>query len=257
MTYISPYLTHFVGRSLHTDEDRYRLLLTILEHGLLRAPDWSDATTRYHEGGRVIHTMRRRSQINYSRALSRHDKYLSAAVCFCDIPLDDLAVHTTKYGRFGLSFPKAFLVRRGASPVFYVAGTSPTHEIAPPECQHQGHQVLPRAELFDMAEKEYADHIVRPGEPVSSPVGSVPSRDPLVRFKAFANDYLFPFLKFFDPEKADDDPENYYTEREWRVLGVVVFGTTDIARVVIPGAFRDRIIRDAGIAPDTILSLPG
>jgi hypothetical protein len=256
MAYISPYLTHFVGRSLPTDEDRYRLLITILEHGLLRAPDWSDASTRNHEGRRVIHKMQRRSQINYSRALSRHDKYLSAAICFCDIPLDDLAIHTTKYGRFGLSFPKTFLVQRGASPVFYVAATSPTDEIAPPERQYQGHQMLPRAELFDMAEKEYADQIVRPGQPVSSPVGATPYRDPLERFKAFANGYLFPFLKFFDPEKPDDDPENYYMEREWRVLGVVVFNTTDIAKVTIPQAYRGRLIADTDILPNAIHSLP-
>jgi hypothetical protein len=46
-------------------------------------------------------------------------------VCFCDIPVIDLAIHVRKYSKFGLAFKKAFLIERGACPVFYVANESP------------------------------------------------------------------------------------------------------------------------------------
>jgi Putative abortive phage resistance protein AbiGi, antitoxin len=48
----------------------------------------------------------------------------SRVICFCDIPVTDLAIHMTKYSRFGLSFLKPFLVRKGANPVLYVANNS-------------------------------------------------------------------------------------------------------------------------------------
>ena len=39
-----------------------------------------------------------------------------------------MAIHVNKYGRFGLSFKKEFLIERGASPVFYIAKDSPVPE---------------------------------------------------------------------------------------------------------------------------------
>ena len=47
--------------------------------------------------------------------------------------------------------------------------------------------------------------------------------------------------KPFDGNKTDADPDNYYMEREWRVLGNVMFTLPDVYRVVIPSAFAKRL----------------
>jgi Putative abortive phage resistance protein AbiGi, antitoxin len=47
-------------------------------------------------------------------------------VCFCDIPVADLALHARKSSPFGLAFRKSLLLEKGASPVFYVASNGPT-----------------------------------------------------------------------------------------------------------------------------------
>ena len=57
----------------------------------------------------------------------------SRVVCFCDIPVTDLAIHMTKYSRFGLSFLKPFLISKGANPVLYVANNSPALSFRLPE----------------------------------------------------------------------------------------------------------------------------
>lgn len=47
--------------------------------------------------------------------------FSTGVVCFCDIPVGDLAFHARKYSKFGIAFTKAFLLNQGANPVFYIA----------------------------------------------------------------------------------------------------------------------------------------
>ena len=61
-------------------------------------------------------------------------------VCFSDIPVPDLGIHMGKFSRFGLAFNKSLLIKRGANPVFYVAGNSLIKD---------GEHEESRAELFD------------------------------------------------------------------------------------------------------------
>jgi hypothetical protein len=56
--------------------------------------------------------------------LSDESMYATRVVCFCDIPLDVLEIHVSKFSRFGLSFKKEFLLQRGANPVSYIAEES-------------------------------------------------------------------------------------------------------------------------------------
>ena len=109
--YVSTELTHFVGRGKARDE-QYRLLVTILRSGELR----SDPSRRPGSPGVSWTTL--------NASFSEREMYHFPGVCFCDIPAADLSLHIGKYSPFGIAFAKPFLVKRGASPVFYVAKDS-------------------------------------------------------------------------------------------------------------------------------------
>jgi hypothetical protein len=50
-----------------------------------------------------------------NRRLSSGDMIVTTCTCYCDIPVENLAFHARKYGRFGLSFHRDFLILAGAS----------------------------------------------------------------------------------------------------------------------------------------------
>jgi hypothetical protein len=104
--YVSDELTHFVGRALGCDEARYDLLVKILRKGLLTKPS---------------HDPRFDPFMHRNAKICEDEMYNPKVVCFCDIRVDDLAIHSKKYGKFGLSFKKSTLVKKGANPVFYIA----------------------------------------------------------------------------------------------------------------------------------------
>jgi hypothetical protein len=63
------------------------------------------------------------------------------------------------------------------------------------------------------------------------------------------------FIKSFDADLPDDDPKNYYLEREWRKFGNFVFSPSTIQHVVVAPGFQERALRDAPNFADKI-SLP-
>ena len=204
--YVAAELTHFVGAKLPPTEEQYTLLVKILTDGILRAGGESDI-----EEGLV------RLKFRWGASLSDSERlFQAAAVCFCDIPLADLAIHVRRYSRFGLAFRKEFLIEKGAAPVFYV-----------PKGVKLFHRT--RTEWLDDAGKELADargRSIAPGERLR-----IPEDTPLGRFL----DYIvLSYLKPFDEMKGEDDTENYYMEREWRTLTSVRFALTDVHRVIIP-----------------------
>lgn len=104
--YISNELTHFVGRGLE-EEAQYFLLLKILNSGWLTHPPHTPNIS----GGLSVETHGK---------ISSNNMYNPQSVCFCDIPVSDLAIHMQKYSRFGLSFGKDFIVSKGGAPIFYI-----------------------------------------------------------------------------------------------------------------------------------------
>jgi hypothetical protein len=109
--YVSKELSHFVGRGL-PEEDQYQLLLHILQTCWLTYPP--------HDP-----TKPRMPKLDLSQPIS-NDKIIDyQVVCFCDIPYTDLAIHVSKYSKFGLAFNKSFLIERGATPVNYIANDAP------------------------------------------------------------------------------------------------------------------------------------
>ncbi len=47
----------------------------------------------------------------------------TAMACFTDIPLSSSREHCSRFGRCGIGFKKAAMIRYGANPVFYTTGT--------------------------------------------------------------------------------------------------------------------------------------
>lgn len=56
--------------------------------------------------------------------------------------------------------------------------------------------------------------------------------------------HVFSYIKCFDSSLADDDPENYYFEREWRVLEALRFSLPDVRHVFLPQRYEARFRDD-------------
>jgi hypothetical protein len=57
---------------------------------------------------------------------------------------------------------------------------------------------------------------------------------------SFFDTQIWSFLKFFDPALEENDKDNYYYEREWRVLGNIAFAIANVTRVVLPRAYLEK-----------------
>lgn len=250
--FISPNLTHFVARSLQGEEERYRLLLEIVRSGKLIAPGASNFEMGSLEpGGPEGWILRRTRRVDYTRRLSGNDKYLSSVVCFCDIPEADIGFHARKYSSFGLSFQKGFLIHQGATPVFYIVRESTTHEASGPGTQGWETKRT-RAEFFDTAEMDYCTRVTGV-YPKPTPEAEQRAGRP---FGRLMGEYVFPFMKFFDGGRPEDDVENFYMEREWRLIGVATFGLSDIACLYVPPEFVDRTVADSGVDRGRVRACP-
>jgi len=215
--YVSDELTHFVGGSRPTlDCRRYELLIKILkERRLTRRLDW----------GSPFDLPQLAMMVNGEESISVNKKFDGHYVCFCDIPAVDLPLHMQKYGRFGLSFSKTFLTEQGATPVFYVARGAKS-QLSP--TRHQTN-----ARVFDNGFAWLSSLLVKLEREPSE-------KTEIHRIYTFLYLHLFPFLKFFDHTREDYDRENYYMEREWRVIGHVTFQLSDIRRIIMPEEYARR-----------------
>jgi hypothetical protein len=236
--YVSDELTHLTGRG-KSDEDAYAALLSILRSGTLRhSGEATPHGTFPHNplGGAV--------EWNPAADLIAHEMFKADIVCFCDIPVPDLAIHVRKYSRFGLAFPKAFLLGKGATPVFYVASDAATPG-GDTLSEHFDAEVRRFHRFFQLVRD--AHHARGPGDRREGVSEEEADRDLFMlsmRVMAFLNSRVLAFVKFFDGQLPPDDERNYYMEREWRVLGGVSFDMADVSRVLIPGAYGARLRSD-------------
>ncbi len=56
--------------------------------------------------------------------------------------------------------------------------------------------------------------------------------------------HVFAFLKPFDASTSDEDPQNFYMEREWRILGHVEFAVDEMYRIFLPEEYARRLRDD-------------
>jgi len=221
-SYVSRELTHFVGRRLAEDErydEQYELLIRILKEGWLKAdPENRNELYPWPTEDAFVLNIESVTEDVYQPAFKPH------AVCFCDIPVDDLGIHMNKYGNFGLSFLKPCMIQKGASPVFYCANNSKV--ITP---------------LHDSRDTYFQEEFERYMRVYAAGELSVSDRTALHTFLGY---YVFGFIKFFDDEAGEEDANNFYMEREWRVLGNVRFELGDVYRVILPERYAERFRED-------------
>jgi len=188
-------------------------------------------------------------------------------VCFCDIPfepIDQFRIHSSKYGRFGVSFRRDFLVSQGANPVFYLAqsaatplrlvgdGGEYTDFYDDPDIPSLLTKERTRGEFFNelktrvltaidlfrdknqtavesyqRGESDVDEYKRRIFQTVDLPVALFP--------------YVFGYTKFFDSTLPEDHADNFYMEREWRVLGTVKFDLTQVSRILCPPEYVGRV----------------
>jgi hypothetical protein len=233
--YVSRELTHFVGRTLTTDEEKYALLVRILREGALKPS----------------HVLTGGLKVSVNRKVSDGGMFSDSVTCFCDIPLDDLEIHMAKYSRFGLSFLRSYLLEKGANPVFYVANESvvywsdismllmePDGVVEIPPTAAANRVKTTRSKLFDQMAAEYI------GTFGKIRFIAEPDFSRLRQIERFLGFHIFSFIKPFDSLKAETDPENFYMEREWRLLGWLQFNSTDVHRVILPESFARRFRGD-------------
>lgn len=229
--YVSAELAHFVGRGL-APEEQYRLLVKIINEGWITHPPHKPNIS-----GNL--------SVNTHAKFSANDMYSPQIICFCDIPLADLGIHIAKYSPFGLSFSKDFLVEQGGCPVFYIplqANARLMKDVSPKKFDDIG-----KGDYFDRMMLEYhffvklfcnliMDKRQQPGVP-----------EELQRFMKltqFLNFHIFSYIKFYDHNSAEEQDDNYYLEREWRIVGNLHFAITDIQTVFIPTDYAPRFRED-------------
>ena len=271
--YVSDELTHFVGRSRPNDEDRYALLVKIVRGGVLLDPRYKDSRSspftffeiEKKDGGieRQNYYPEPYFEVRENGPIGGNEFVAAEMVCFCDIPVTQLAIHTGKYSRFGLALLKAFAVAQGASPVYYVAGSakSPLRLIASEGRYADFYDAAPEQAVLSPSQDRvslleklklrtfeviqgYSDHLqskitaYKRGQ--DDPNERRRELVSVIEFMTGTFCYIHGMVKVFDPSVPDHHPDNYYMEREWRVLGKVAFTPTDLCRVLVPEGFAER-----------------
>lgn len=228
--YVSDELTHFVGRRSFiqgetrkaTNKERYKQLLKYLRSGLI--------TFFPHNGKEPV------LKWYFDRKISTNKQFPFEGISFCDIPLSDLKIHMKKYSKFGVAFLKSNLVKKGATPIFYIANNSLTKS---------GKR---RIDLLD--EKFDKDKItyLKAYSEFSNDTGKTNKEKELFYAKIqhflFLHEHIYPFFKLFDDSKSEADENNYYMEREWRVVGNLHFKLNEVQRIIIPKSYAKQIRKD-------------
>lgn len=248
--YVSEELTHFVGSSSSDEEEHYSILVDkILKTG------WLLANPKAHTA-KAAEVLASNSLV-YSGGYhgSIEDMFRHQVVCFCDIPVPDLEIHMCKYSRFGLSYLKQFLLKKGANPVLYLANNSGSLPVGVPDTE----EIVGRSDLYRANARQFKELIELLMHSDKSPLAlAARSSEPqpgrsqeewewqrslwpkLHGLCNFLEIYMFSYIEEVDDTAADEDPTNVYMEREWRVLGNINFALSDVRRVFLPEEFAER-----------------
>jgi hypothetical protein len=182
-----------------------------------------------------------RHEVNWDRSVLEEELVVPTITCYADIPKDALKVHMKKYGYFGISFDRQYLVRFHTRPVTYIPmysgdepGISGRSLIKDIEASVKGFYKFYLKERGE-SQKEY-----------SRCFGSAPkdANEAVAVLKSTLLKDFIGFIKPFDSELADSDPDNYYMEREWRKLGNIRFDDSVVRTIVIARDYVEDLLKE-------------
>ena len=239
--YISDELHHMVGfRHPDDDELNYELLKVILGSGWISAAPprkgWGPIEYGIANAGKLV-----------------DETYVVPKVtCYCDIPVEALGIHIAKYGRFGISFARWELARRGARPVTYVPLRSDDYLGA-----LTGSAVLADIEA---AHRGLVEHLAPTVDPNFSRrgVGVRPmnASEAVHTLSSVLGLHVLSFIKPFNALIEDRERHYYYAEREWRMLGGNEASPATVTRIIVARGFMRRARQDLPAFADRIVFAP-
>lgn len=215
-------LYHFVGWGSPTDDEKnFKTLCAILD--LMRVGRYPNDNPS--AGLQLI--------IDSNRTLQKGELIQQSITCFCDIPFDDLGIHVSKYGSFGVGVSRHWLSVFGARPVSYVPRPSSRPDT-------RGHSLV--SELQALI-KGIQTHLYPPEPFENTSVRTVgeeltTSAEVIDCLESVFNRELLAYLKFYDSDLPQDHPENYYTEREWRKFLPMPLDLA-LLEVVVPASYEE------------------
>lgn len=230
--YTSEYLYHFTG--FEHPEDvcaNYDKLSKIIRSGQVRYWGYDPKSTGIDYS------------IDWSVDVANGELILRSVTCYADIPPEALGRHMKYYGRVGIGFRRSLLIRKGARPVIYlpVKRKDPWDGFGP----NRGKLAL---QSWLSAWDAFYEFVAFPaGQRRNEIYVHDRPRDAdeaILRMETLmAKDFL-PFLKAFNPDLPDDHIDNFYMEKEWRLIGKLSFFTDDIAEIIIPKMLKRKFIAD-------------
>lgn len=242
--YTSDVLYHFVGFKNPTEhETNFSTLLKILDDRVIS--HWPH--DHFQTGIRRTY--------DWEANVERGELIVPEVTCYCDIPYEALPVHLRKYGCFGISFPRRFMVKNGARPVTYVplqsrdrlAGWGSIYS-------------LTMLRDWMRVRAGFYEQVVLPVEQnvMMRTLGVKPENpnDAILALDDFLTNDFFAFLKVFDSDLNEDTPENFYMEREWRKLGNLRFSASDVANVIVDRSYILRLAIERPNYSDKIIAAP-
>jgi hypothetical protein len=248
-SYVSHELTHFVGQAKPNAAERYALLLKILgdpQPDPTKPPEgWLQASYREEFGPGFTKLS------DGQKRLSTNEAIRCTMLCFCDIPPGQLKIHMQKYGSFGIAFSKQFLLRQGATPVYYVPRNARNRAIGigPQNVADRFDELRLELQRVRVDLEEYVTRV--DGAPTFLSKRSLPNTPEghrlLGRFSALESEFeelVFARMKFFTAELPEEHRENYYMEREWRLHDGLAFRLGDIARIFLPRNYCQQFHED-------------
>lgn len=231
--YTSDEFYHIVGRSDPTNhEANFETILKIIDSGrILHTP--ADPTHANY------------ASINWDADFRAGEPLIKQITCYCDIPYEALTLHLKKYGHFGISFHRQFLIKKGARPVIYhpLQAPGPNTEWTSPHSTSLFDDWINMLRGFQEHIKPLASGLIQKTLGMVQPDPPRAASD----MEDFLTESFFAFLKVFNADLPDEDPENFYTEREWRIRGNLSFFPEDIVSIIVPVGYIRRL---ASMRPD-------
>ncbi|MDA7088264.1 abortive infection system antitoxin AbiGi family protein [Pseudomonas sp. SA3-5] len=244
--YVSNTLYHFVGGGVmkdsgltagEKDEACFQRLLTVLGSGFISAKgldgEWQ------HQESMVSISINPDGHLKHGD----FDGFLvkGAITCYCDIPLTSIGVHAGKYGKFGLGVSASVLAGYGARPVSYV----PLANNGAFEPNYKSYGLLNNmTEEISRLHREVSDWEDEHNPEDEEGWQEIEIQHPLSGIGRILERDVAAFIKPYNCELSLTDPDNYYTEREWRLLGSVEITPRTVQRLIVAAGFAERLRKE-------------